>query len=37
MMKLSIARCSACNRRRLVDKINNKWVCFACKHKVKKK
>jgi ribosomal protein L37AE/L43A len=36
MMKLSIARCSNCKRIRLVDKSTGVYVCFACKHLVKK-
>jgi len=32
-MKLSISKCSKCSRTRLVDKVFDKWVCFACKQK----
>lgn len=37
MMKLSIYRCANCNKIRLVDKVNDEWICFACKQNVKKK
>ncbi len=33
-MKLSISRCSQCSRIRLVDKVKEDWVCFACKQTV---
>jgi len=36
MMRLSISRCIECNRVRLVDKVNEKWICFACKQKINK-
>jgi hypothetical protein len=35
MMKLSIAKCFFCKRKRLVDKSKGKNVCFSCKQKVK--
>jgi len=35
IMKLSISRCSSCSHVRLVDKVKEQWVCFACKQKVK--
>ncbi len=31
MMKLSISKCSMCAKVRLVDKVQNEWICFACK------
>jgi len=31
MMKLSISKCSLCNKTRLVDRVNDDWICFACK------
>jgi len=31
MMKLSISKCAMCTKTRLVDMVNNKWICFACK------
>lgn len=34
-MKLSIKRCAICNKIRLVDFVNNKWICFACKQKMR--
>jgi hypothetical protein len=36
-MKLSIYRCVKCNKTRLVDKVGDEWICFACKQHVKKK
>jgi len=36
-MKISISRCSSCNKVRLVDKGSGKNICFACKQHVKKK
>lgn len=36
MMKLTISRCIECSKVRLVDKVNEKWICFACKQKVNK-
>ncbi len=35
-MKLSIYRCAKCNKTRLVDKVGDEWICFACKQHVKK-
>jgi len=35
-MKLSIYRCVKCNKTRLVDKVGDEWICFACKQHVKK-
>jgi ribosomal protein L37AE/L43A len=35
-MKLSIARCCRCNRARLVDNVNGRWICFACKQRLGK-
>jgi ribosomal protein L37AE/L43A len=35
-MKLSIAKCHKCQRARLVDSVNGRWVCFACKQKIGK-
>ncbi|MBI2971753.1 MAG: hypothetical protein HYY37_05030 [Candidatus Aenigmarchaeota archaeon] len=34
MMKLSISRCAECSKTRLVDRIKERWVCFACKQKI---
>ena len=34
MMKLSISKCTKCNRARLVDNVAGKWICFACKQKM---
>ncbi len=36
MMKLSISRCTECSKVRLVDKVNDKWICFACKQRFSK-
>lgn len=36
MMKLSIYRCAKCSKIRLVDKVGEEWICFACKQNVKK-
>ncbi|HLD85787.1 MAG TPA: hypothetical protein VI968_04480 [archaeon] len=33
-MKVSISRCNTCSKVRLVDKVKDKWVCFACKQKI---
>ncbi|GEM_PF-4126110 len=33
-MKLSISKCSRCNRARLVDNVAGRWICFACKQKM---
>jgi len=35
-MKLSIKKCHRCNRARLVDNVNDKWICFACKQRLGK-
>ena len=37
MMKLSIYRCAKCSKIRLVDRVHDEWICFACKQNVKKK
>jgi ribosomal protein L37AE/L43A len=34
IMKLSISKCSRCNRARLVDNVAGRWICFACKQKM---
>ena len=36
-MKLSIQKCSMCNKTRLVDRVKEEWVCFACKQNINKK
>jgi ribosomal protein L37AE/L43A len=33
-MRVTISKCSACKRNRLVDRVADKWVCFACKQKM---
>jgi len=35
-MKLSIAKCCKCSRARLVDNVNGRWICFACKQQLGK-
>ena len=32
-MQLTISRCFNCKKSRLVDRVENKWVCFACKQR----
>ena len=35
-MKISISKCNECKKNRLVDKVGDKWICFACKQKIGK-
>lgn len=35
-MKISISKCVECKRNRLVDRVGNRWICFACKQKIGK-
>lgn len=32
-MRLTISKCFTCKKSRLVDRVDDKWVCFACKQK----
>jgi len=32
-MKLTISKCFNCKKNRLVDRVDEKWICFACKQK----
>ncbi len=32
-MRLTISKCFNCKKNRLVDRIEEKWVCFACKQR----
>jgi ribosomal protein L37AE/L43A len=36
-MQLTISRCFSCKKARLVDRVEDKWVCFACKQRGVKK
>ncbi|MEM7819601.1 MAG: hypothetical protein QXD48_02120 [Candidatus Aenigmatarchaeota archaeon] len=33
-MRITISKCYACKKNRLVDRIDEKWICFACKQKL---
>lgn len=35
-MQLTINRCFNCKKARLVDRVEDRWVCFACKQRAKK-
>jgi ribosomal protein L37AE/L43A len=35
-MQLTISRCHSCKKARLVDRVEDKWVCFACKQRASK-
>jgi len=32
-MRLTISKCFNCKKSRLVDRVDEKWICFACKQK----
>lgn len=32
-MRLTISKCFNCKKNRLVDRVDEKWVCFACKQR----
>ena len=36
LMKISISKCGECKKNRLVDRVGDKWICFACKQKIGK-